>query len=72
MPCSSGNLLANEDKMKVFSILAGIKYPLLLISGNFEFYCIQLENPMGIANILVFFPMVGIRVQSSFPKGMKF
>ena len=45
--------------------------PWLLMSGDFEFYCLQRKNPVGISKILVFF-LVGMRVQCSFPMGMKF
>ena len=44
-------------------------YPLLLMDGDFEFYCLQL--PVGIPKILMLFP-VGMRVHCNFPMGMKF
>ena len=44
---------------------------LLLKGGDFEFYCLQLKNPVGIPKILVFF-LVGMRVQWGFPMGMEF
>ena len=44
---------------------------LLLMGGDFEFYCLQLKNPVGIPKILMFFP-VGMRVQCSLPMGIKF
>ena len=37
---------------------------------DFEFYCLQLKNPVGIPTIVMLFP-VGMRVQCSFPMGMK-
>ena len=43
----------------------------LLISGDCEFYCLQLKSPVGISKILLLFP-VGMRVQCSFPMAMKF
>ena len=43
----------------------GMKNPLLLMGGDFEFYCLQLKNPMGIPKILMLFP-VGMRFQCSF------
>ena len=49
----------------------GMENPLLLMGGDFEFYCFQLKNPVGIPKILMVFP-VGMRVQCSFPMGMKF
>ena len=49
----------------------GIENPLPLMGGDFEFYCLQLKNPVGIPKILMLFP-VGMRVQCSFPTGMKF
>ena len=49
----------------------GMKNPLLLMGGDFEFHCLQLKNPVGIPKILMLFP-VGMRVQCSFPMGMKF
>ena len=42
--------------------------PLLLM--DFEFYCLQLKNPVGIPKIMMFF-LVGMRVLYSFPMGMK-
>ena len=47
----------------------GMKNPLLLMGGDFEFYCLQLKNPVGILKILMLFP-VGMRVQCSFPMGI--
>ena len=44
----------------------GMENPLLLMGGDFEFYCLQLKNPVGIPKILMLFP-VGMRVQCSFP-----
>ena len=49
----------------------GTENPLLLRGGDFEFYCLQLKNPVGIPKILMLFP-VGMRVQCSFLMGMKF
>ena len=49
----------------------GIENPLLLRDGKFEFYCLQLKNPVRIPKIIMLFP-VGMRVQCSFPMGMKF
>ena len=49
----------------------GMENPLLLMDGDFEFYCLQLKNPMGIFKILMLIP-VGKRVQCRFPMGMKF
>ena len=40
---------------------------LLLMDGDFEFYCLQLRNPVGIPKILMLFP-VGMRVKCSFPE----
>ena len=48
-----------------------MKNPLLLMGGDFEFYCLQLNSPVGIPKILILFP-VGMRVHCSFPMGMKF
>ena len=39
----------------------GMENPLLLIGGDFEFYCLQLKNPVGIPKILKVFP-VGMTV----------
>ena len=44
---------------------------LLLMGEDFEFYCLQLKNPVEIPKILVFF-LVGMRVQCNFPMGMEF
>ena len=41
-----------------------------LMGQDFEFYCLQVKNPVGIPNILILF-LVGMRVQCSFPMGMK-
>ena len=49
----------------------GLENPLFLMGGHFKFYCLQLEKPMGIPKILVFF-LVGMRVRCSFPIGMEF
>ena len=50
----------------------GDEKSLVLMGGDFKFYCLQLKNPVGeTLEILVFFP-VGMRVQCSFPMGMKF
>ena len=38
---------------------------------NFEFYCLQLKNPVVIPKMLMLF-LVGMRVQCSFQMGMKF
>ena len=47
----------------------GMENPLLLMGGDFKFYCLQLKDPVGIPDILMLFP---VRVQCSFPMGMKF
>ena len=44
---------------------------LVIMGGNFEFYCLQRKNPVGISKILVLF-LVGMSVHFSFPMGMKF
>ena len=49
----------------------GMENPSLLMGGDFEFYCLQLRNPVGIPKNLVLFP-VGTRIQCSFPMGVKF
>ena len=49
----------------------GMENPLLLKGGDFEFYCLQLKNPVGIPKVLMLFP-VGMRVQCSIPMGIKF
>ena len=49
----------------------GMENPLLLMCGDFEFYCLQLKSPVGIPKILMCLP-VGMGVQCSFPMGMKF
>ena len=49
----------------------GMENPLFLMGGDFEFYCLQLIDLLGIPKVLMLFP-VGIRVQCSFPMGMKF
>ena len=49
----------------------GMGNPLLLMGGAFEFYCLQIKNPVGIPKILMLFPVV-IRVQCRVPLGMKF
>ena len=40
-----------------------------LMDGDFEFYCLQLINPVGILKILVFFPVGLLRVPCSFAAG---
>ena len=45
--------------------------PLLLMVGDFKFYCLQLKNLVGIPKILMISP-VPLRVQCSFLMGMKF
>ena len=52
-------------------MLIGMENPLLLMGGDFEFYCLQIKNPVVISKMLMLFP-VGMRVQCSFPMGMKF
>ena len=47
----------------------GMENPLLLMRGNFKYYCLQLKNPLVIPKML--FP-VGMKLQYSFPMGMKF
>ena len=49
----------------------GMENPLLLMGGDFEFYCLQLKKPVGIPKTFMVFP-VGMRVQRSFPIAMKF
>ena len=49
----------------------GMKNPLLLMGGDFEFYCLQLKKTVGIPKIFILFP-VGMRVQFIFPFEMKF
>ena len=39
----------------------GIENSLLLMNGNFEFFCLQRKNLVVISKILVFF-LVGMRV----------
>ena len=46
----------------------GMENPLLLLSEDFEFYCLQLESPVKNFNVF----LVGMRVQCSLPMGMKF
>ena len=49
----------------------GMENPLLLMGGDFKFYCLlQLKNPVRILKIFNAFP-VGMRVQCRFPMGMK-
>ena len=45
--------------------------PLLLMGWDFELYCLQLKNPVGIPKILMLF-LVRMRLQCSFPIGIKF
>ena len=40
----------------------GMENRLLLIGGDFEFYCLQLKNPVGMAKVSMLF-QVGMRVQ---------
>ena len=47
----------------------GMENPLLLMGGDFEFYCLQLKNPVGIPKILMLLP-VGMRVKCSIPMGI--
>ena len=48
----------------------GMENPLLLMRGDFKYYCLQLKNnPLVIPKML--FP-VGMKVKCSFPMGMKF
>ena len=49
----------------------GMENPLFLMGGDFEFYCLQLKNPVRIPEVLMLF-LVGMKVQCSFPIGMKF
>ena len=49
----------------------GMERPLLLMGVDFKFYHLQVKNPVGIPKILMLFP-VRMRVQCSFPRGMKF
>ena len=49
----------------------GMEKPLLLLNGDFEFYCLQLKNPVGFPKILMLFP-VGMRDKYSLPMGIKF
>ena len=43
----------------------GMENPLLFMGGDFELYCLQLKNAVGIPKILMLFP-VGMRFQCSF------
>ena len=49
----------------------GMENPLLSMGEDFDFYCLQLKNPVGIPKISMLF-QVGMRVQCSFPMGMNF
>ena len=58
------NLLASGNRKKKPNAM-GMENPLLLTGGDFEFYCLQLKNPVGIREILMPFP-VEMRFQCSF------
>ena len=49
----------------------GMENPFLLMGGDFELYCLQLKNSVGIPKIVMLFP-VRMRVQCFSPMGMKF
>ena len=45
----------------------GMENPLLLMSVDFDLYCLQPKNPVGILKILVF--LLGMRVWCNFSRG---
>ena len=68
--CPGENFPASRDRMKEPNTNGDGRF-LSFDGWDFEFYCLQLKNPVGIPKILMLFP-VEMRLQCSFPMGMKF